>query len=293
MVPGRLYKIMDFAMNYSHDHREEAQAEFFAKNQTTLLPLVVWFRAPTGLDGKLKMQQRVRVYLTAERRHSNNFLQKVLDCFLAQFKEVLRQQQGWRSVRCGGSACHGKGPCDGLGEWTKTFLRDEEMKKGNHLGTSQDVFNCLVKHKQYHDNEEWEAETGIQLKAKSRAFVFVELVGVDNNVLRDMAGIKSHHCFVTCGGIRRTTFGPTFKRGWAVMAECKVDDWVLMRADVDQCKVYSEDKPNNWRCRGSFRLAQIAELPKEHATGGMLSSRATTSEGNFLVYNSQEHKQEE
>jgi len=74
------------------------------------------------------------------------------------------------------------------------------MKKGNHLGTSQNVFNCLVKHKQYHDNEEWEAETGIQLKAKSRTFVFVELVGVENDVLRDMAGIKSHHCFVTCGG---------------------------------------------------------------------------------------------
>ncbi|KAM3569961.1 hypothetical protein VYU27_007957 [Nannochloropsis oceanica] len=48
MVPWKLYTIMDFAMNYSHDHREETQAEFLAKNQTTLLPIVVWFLTPTG-----------------------------------------------------------------------------------------------------------------------------------------------------------------------------------------------------------------------------------------------------
>jgi hypothetical protein len=41
MVPGMLYIIMDFAMNYSHDHLTETQSEFFAKNQTTLLPVVV------------------------------------------------------------------------------------------------------------------------------------------------------------------------------------------------------------------------------------------------------------
>jgi len=242
MVSGTLYTIMDFAMNYSHDdYREETQAEFFAKNQTSLLPAVVWFLAPTGRDGKMKMQQHSRVYLSADRRHSNNFVQKVLDNLLTHFKEVMgnaaagveecamRQLCLW-SDGCGGqfknrwqmrkllglvndkrfnlegtenhfsASCHGKGPCDRLGGWTKTFLRDEEVKKGNHLGTSQDVFNCLVKHKQYHDSEECKAETGIQLKAKSRTFVFVELVGVDKDVVRDVAGIKSHHCFVTCGG---------------------------------------------------------------------------------------------
>jgi len=31
------------------------------------------------------------------------------------------------------ASCHGEGPCDGLGGWTKTYLRDEEMKKGNHV----------------------------------------------------------------------------------------------------------------------------------------------------------------
>ena len=30
MVPGMLYIIMDFAMNYSHEHLTETQTEFFA-----------------------------------------------------------------------------------------------------------------------------------------------------------------------------------------------------------------------------------------------------------------------
>jgi len=36
------------------------------------------------------------------------------------------------------------------------------MKKGDLLDTSEHVFDCLMKHKQYTDDEEWEAETGIQ-----------------------------------------------------------------------------------------------------------------------------------
>jgi hypothetical protein len=77
MVPGMIYTIMDFAMNYSHDHLTETQSEFFAKNQTTLLPVVVWSLAPTGSDGKMEVQQHSRVYLSEDRRHSNNFVQKV------------------------------------------------------------------------------------------------------------------------------------------------------------------------------------------------------------------------
>lgn len=62
---------------------------------------------------------------------------------------------------------------------------------------------------------------------------------------------------------------------------------------VDQSKAYSEDKLKNLTCRGSFRLAQIAELLKQRAMGGRVSSRARKSKGNFLVHYSQELKQEE
>ena len=335
MVQGMLYSIMDFAMNYSHDHLTETQSEFFAKNQTTLLPVVVWFLAPTGSDGKMEVQQHSRVYLSEDRRHSNNFVQKVLDDLLTHFKGVMekaaagveecamRRLSLW-SDGCGGqfknkwqmaklvhllgdtrfnlvgtehhffASCHGKGPCDGLGGWTKTYLRDEEMKKGNHMGTSQGVFDCLVKDKQYGNNDEWEAATGVQLKAKSRTFVFVDLVGVDRDVVKDMAGIKSNHCFVTAGGFihmfptsctcppcrgmeyekcelvasgdrgkgkrmelkafipaiqeKRSNFSSTLERGRAVLAECRVGDWALMRAGEEQRQVYSDDKP--WRGQG-------------------------------------------
>ena len=42
------------------------------------------------------------------------------------------------------ASCNGKGPCDGSGGWTRTYLRDEDIEEGNHLGTSQDVFDCLI-----------------------------------------------------------------------------------------------------------------------------------------------------
>ncbi|KAM3573261.1 hypothetical protein VYU27_004735 [Nannochloropsis oceanica] len=130
---------------------------------------------------------------------------------------------------------------------------------------------------------------GKEVGAPVGAAVGKALVGLDKDVVRDMAGIKSQHCFVTCGGYvlmfptsctcqpcrnmeydecelvtsgergggkridlqtfvpaiqeERTTFGSTFERGWAVMAKCKVDDWVLMRADVDLRKAYSKTSP--------------------------------------------------
>ena len=380
MVQGMLYSIMDFAMNYSHNHLTETQSESFAKNQTTLLPVVVWFLAPTGRDGKMEVQQHSRVYLSEDRRHSNNFVQKVLDDLLTHFKGVMekaaagveecamRRLSLW-SDGCGGqfknkwqmaklvdllgdtrfnlvgtehhffASCHGKGPCDGLGGWTKTYLRDEEMKKGNHMGTSQGVFDCLVNDKQYGNNDEWEAATGVQLKAKSRTFVFVDLVGVDRDVVKDMAGIKSNHCFVTAGGFihmfptsctcppcrgmeyekcelvasgdrgkgkrmelkafipaiqeKRSNFSSTLERGRAVLAECRVGDWALMRAGEEQRQVYSDDKPKNWTCRGRFRLAQIAQLPKQPVEGARLSSRARGGEGKFLVFYAQEEVVEE
>lgn len=35
MVPGMLVIIMDFAVNYSHDHQVETQSEFLAQYQAT------------------------------------------------------------------------------------------------------------------------------------------------------------------------------------------------------------------------------------------------------------------
>jgi len=92
MVPGMLYTIMDFAMNYSHEHLSETQSDFFAKNQTTLLPVVVWFLVSTGSKGKFELQQHSRVYLSEDRRHSNNFVKKVMDDLLAHFKGIMEEQ---------------------------------------------------------------------------------------------------------------------------------------------------------------------------------------------------------
>ena len=375
------YIIMDFAMNYSHDHLTETQSEFFAKNQTTLLSVVVWFLAPMGSDGKMEVQQHSRVYLSEDRRHSNNCVQKVLDDLLAHFKGIIGKEAAgveecttrrlclW-SDGCGGqfknkwqmnkllhlvgdvrfglvgaehhffASCHGKGPCDGLGGWTKTYLRQQEMRESIHLDTSMDLFTLLVREKAYGNNAEWAAATGVQLKCRSRTFMFMDLVGVDRGEVKDMMGIKSNHCFVTTlGGLihmfptsctcppcrameyekceliaseqrgegkqmhlraftpatqeLRSKRGSNLELGRATLAECEVGDWVLMRTDEEQRKVYSEDHPKNWTYRGTFRLAQIAQLPTSAMEGPRPSSRPRRGVGKFLVFYAQEEEVEE
>ena len=377
MVPGMLYIILDFAMNYSHEHLRETATEFFAKNQTTLLPAVVRILAPTGVDGKFELQQHSRVYLSEDRRHSNNFVQKVMDDLLTHFKGIMEEQAAgveecmmqrlcvW-SDGCGGqfknkwqmnklvklvgdvrfglvgcehhffASCHGQGPCDGLGGWTKTFLRNQEMREGNHMEKSLELFTVLVRHVGYGDNKEWEAATGVQLKS---TFMFMSLVGTDREEVKDMPGIKSNHCFVTAGGFiymfptsctcppcrrmeyrncelvvsgergegkrmdldafvppiqeKRSNFEADSKQGRAVLAECEVGDWVLMRTDADQIMVYPDDKPKNWTCQGRFRLAQIARLPPPAVEGTRPASRSRRSAGKFLVFYAQEEVVEE
>ena len=322
------------------------------------------------------------MYLSEDRRHSNNFVQKVLDDLLAHFKGIMGKEAAgleecmmrrlcvW-SDGCGGqfknkwqmnkllhlvgdvrfglvgaehhffASCHGKGPCDGLGGWTKTYLRQQEMRNGIHLDTSKDLFTLLVRNKAYGNNTEWAAATGVQLKCRSRTFVFMDLVGVDRGEVKDMAGIKSNHCFVTTlGGLihmfptsctcppcrameyekcelvasgergegkqmqlraftpatqeLRSKRGSNLELGRAALAECEVGDWVLMRTDEEQRKVYSEDRPKNWSCRGDFRLAQIAQLPTSAVEGARRpSSRPRRGVGKFLVFYAQEEEVEE
>lgn len=70
---GAVMIILDFAMNYSHEYMKEAQLQFFRKTQTTILPVVVWYME----NGELK--QRSYVYLSPDCKHSNNFVQHVLN----------------------------------------------------------------------------------------------------------------------------------------------------------------------------------------------------------------------
>jgi len=238
------------------------------------------------------------------------------------------------------ASCHGKGPCDGLGGWTKTYLRQQEMVEGNHMDESIECHSVLVRDKAYNDNKAWAAATGVELKCKSRTFIFMDLVGTDRAEVKHMGGIKSNHCFVTVGRFiymfptsctcppcrrmeydncelvasgerregkrmdlqafipaiqeKRSDFAATLERGRAVLAECRVGDWVLMRADAEQIMVYPDDKPKNWTCRGRFRLAQIAQLPKPPPVAGVrVSSRPRRGEGKFLVFYAQEEVVEE
>lgn len=81
---------------------------------------------------------------------------------------------------------------------------------------------------------------------------------------------------------KRNNFGPKIDWGWVLLADCRVDDWVPMRADQGQCKAYSDDKPKDWTCRGGFLLTQIAELTGQRATEGRGSQGRGRVRGAFL-----------
>lgn len=56
-----------------------------------------------------------------------------------------------------------------------------------------------------------------------------------------------------------------------------------MRADKEQRRVCTDDKPTKWTCRSRFRLAQTAELPKQPVAGARPSSRARHGEGKLCI----------
>jgi len=134
------------------------------------------------------------------------------------------------------------------------------------------------------NNDEWEAATGVQLKAKSRTFVFVDLVGVDRDVVKDMAGIKSNHCFVTAGG---------FIHMFPTSCTCPP----CRGMEYEKCElVASGDRGKGKRMELKAFIPAIQEKRSSFSStleGARLSSRARGGEGKFLVFYAQEEVVEE
>lgn len=70
---GELVLHADFAMNYSHNHPDALQSEWFQTWMTTLLMVLVYRR---GDDGKVKVH--MHVILSDDKDQSNYFVQKGL-----------------------------------------------------------------------------------------------------------------------------------------------------------------------------------------------------------------------
>jgi len=189
------------------------------------------------------MHRHSRVYTSADRQHTHNFVKVVLDDVLAYYKAVMEEAAGgqkgfflrrmclWsdgcaaqfknrfqmsklvelvtKDTRFGlegaehhfFASCHGKGPSDAVGGWTKTLLKRMEMEEGMIFNTPEEVHAYLNKEWEYTDRKEYQRKTGGNLLVcHSRTYHFVELVAQNKGVATTVPGIMAMHCFVVTGG---------------------------------------------------------------------------------------------
>ena len=74
-------------MNFSHEAKEETQSGWFARNQTTLLPAVVWYRDKDGV-----LHQEYRRYVSDDRRHNNRFVQQTMEELISHYASIMESK---------------------------------------------------------------------------------------------------------------------------------------------------------------------------------------------------------
>jgi len=154
--------LIDFSMNYGHNHADAAQNEWWSAHQSTLLPVVVYMRDRSGNV----TWAHSHVFLSSDISHSNAFVQHVMDTLIkeyaakfedegqtlknvhmwsdgcaAQFKNKNQfywlttgaQKYGIRLAHHFFQSCHGKGPSDSEGAVAKSALRHAELVQGIYV----------------------------------------------------------------------------------------------------------------------------------------------------------------
>ena len=82
--PNEICIVIDFAMNYGHAHQDAVQSEHWSKHQSTVVPVAIWYR---DKDGNLVME--AIIFLSEDTKHSNKFVQYVLEKVIKAYQEKL------------------------------------------------------------------------------------------------------------------------------------------------------------------------------------------------------------
>ena len=176
--------LLDFSMNYAHNHKDAAQQELWSAHQSTLLPVIVYMKDRCGRV----TWARSHVFLSADLGHSNAFVQHVMDFIVKEYLEKFEKEgrgplrhvhiwsdgcggqfknknqmfwvsqgvsaapgtKGWHSVRITHhffQSCHGKGPSDSEGAVCKSGMYNAEMKHGEYLADTEAAFHWLMKYR--------------------------------------------------------------------------------------------------------------------------------------------------
>ena len=212
--------LLDFSMNYAHDHNDSTQSEWWSGHQSTLLPIVVYSRTP---DGKV-VRTRSHIYISPDPKHSNAFVQHALneiideykleftqegrelkhvfvwsDGCAAQFKNkyqffwLVDRKDNLRVSHSFFMSCHGKGPSDSEGAVVKSALRNGEFLYGEYFATTVEAFEYLVKHtalaETQVDDAAWRARK-LRHTISRRTFHYVDYGVVSHDALPEPTEVK-------------------------------------------------------------------------------------------------------
>jgi hypothetical protein len=87
---GSVVLLMDFSMNWSHEHQDSAQQEWWSSWQTTLLPVVAYRRvAQHQGDTTGIVVAESRVYASPDLLHSNAFVQHVTNDSIRHYQRAF------------------------------------------------------------------------------------------------------------------------------------------------------------------------------------------------------------
>ena len=110
---NELFLQADFAMKYSHNHRDALQSEWFLVWLSTILMIIVCLRE----DGVVKYH--MHVVLSCDKKQSNLFVQKAFELVISYYqgtnpiKVYERPLHDLQRVRIASDGCRGQFKCKG------------------------------------------------------------------------------------------------------------------------------------------------------------------------------------
>lgn len=87
LTEGEIVIQSDFIQNISHGRGKETSSSYFAKRQTTLLSMVVWYKHRVG--NQIVLRKEYVDYLSSYLRHNSLYFQKSMTHLMTYLRETL------------------------------------------------------------------------------------------------------------------------------------------------------------------------------------------------------------
>lgn len=221
---------LDFSENFSHLSQESVQSEYYAQTQTTIHPIMVYYKK----DGKLEHKSYVVISDVLE--HDSKFVRsmqlKIVPIiqalvpnvkkihfwsdgagsqyknkfnfyYLSQYKEKFNIHVEWNFF----ATAHGKGVVDGIGAIIKRFLRNAIIK-GQVINNAKEAYQVLLK---YYKNQLTKSDTSHTTEPVFLSKAEISKIRLPNNQnLSSIEGTRSFHTVISSSEHRTLIFKPFF-----------------------------------------------------------------------------------